>query len=470
MEITPEFVLQWHRELNQVIPGQPVSIESFLELLPVVSELPPLPPATRVLVRGDVDAGIRNETVINGTRLQSMLQTLRYGIEKGWVQVIIGHRGRDPELSLEPVCRYFEEVLSQPITFIRDWVQEDGTIPEHVVELIRSQSSGSIVILENTRRYAWERAFWKASSEELDSQAVLLARTIREIAEKIAEVFVHEAISASNPDVSSSLIPAAMKHVALGFYIDREFRKHVVRARAAELVVFSGLKIEKLSDLESIIRRGKVRMVIAAGSLAMALKKAEANLMHKTFCMGKAEDPQFKDEKFYIPSSRIQQAEQMLQDGKKRGVEFVLPIDFVLQDETIAETIGPDGQQLDIGPESIAWFRERLEAFIGATPGEDPGSDHARVAFHNGVFGMFEDPRFERGTRSFVSDLKRLNDHGIEVYVGGGEGGSALEKYGDPSWVTHVFTAGGTILKALGDASIPYLKAMWLSRRCESTK
>ena len=100
MEITPEFVLQWHRELNQVIPGQPVSIESFLELLPVVSELPPLPPATRVLVRGDVDAGIRNETVTNGTRLQSMLQTLRYGIEKGWVQVIIGHRGRDPELSL----------------------------------------------------------------------------------------------------------------------------------------------------------------------------------------------------------------------------------------------------------------------------------------------------------------------------------------------------------------------------------
>ena len=84
MEITPEFVLQWHRELNQVIPGQPVSIESFLESLPVVSELPPLPPATRVLVRGDVDAGIRNETVINGTRLQSMLQTLRYGIEKGW--------------------------------------------------------------------------------------------------------------------------------------------------------------------------------------------------------------------------------------------------------------------------------------------------------------------------------------------------------------------------------------------------
>ena len=45
------------------------------------------------------------------------------------------------------------------------------------------------------------------------------------------------------------------------------------------------------------------------------------------------------------------------------------------------------------------------------------------VVFHNGVFGMFEDPRFEEGTRSFVAELKRMKDAGIKVYIGGGEGG-----------------------------------------------
>ena len=70
--------------------------------------------------------------------------------------------------------------------------------------------------------------------------------------------------------------------------------------------------------------------------------------------------------------------------------------------------------------------------------------------FHNGVFGMFEDPRFEEGTRKFMAQLKRMTDAGIKVYVGGGEGGTALEKYGQPNWITYCFTAGGTVLNALG--------------------
>ena len=82
------------------------------------------------------------------------------------------------------------------------------------------------------------------------------------------------------------------------------------------------------------------------------------------------------------------------------------------------------------------------------------------VVFHNGVFGMFEDPRFEQGTRKFIAQLKRMTDAGIKVYVGGGEGGAALEKYGRENWVTYCFTAGGTVLNALGSEPVPYLVAL----------
>ena len=44
---------------------------------------------------------------------------------------------------------------------------------------------------------------------------------------------------------------------------------------------------------------------------------------------------------------------------------------------------------------------------------------------------MFEDPRFEEGTRKFVAQLKRMTDAGIKVYVGG-ERRTVLEKYGQP--------------------------------------
>ena len=115
---------------------------------------------------------------------------------------------------------------------------------------------------------------------------------------------------------------------------------------------------------------------------------------------------------------------------------------------------GPGDQQFDIGPKTIALFEQKVGQFIEAH------RDKRAAVFHNGVFGMFEDPRFERGTKTFMTYLKRMTDAGIEVYVGGGEGGTALEKYGQPDWVTHTFTAGGTVLNALGSAPIPYLMTL----------
>jgi phosphoglycerate kinase len=54
---------------------------------------------------------------------------------------------------------------------------------------------------------------------------------------------------------------------------------------------------------------------------------------------------------------------------------------------------------------------------------------------------------------------------GIEVYVGGGEGGAALERYGKPDDITHCFTAGGTVLNALGSEPVPYLVALAMAAR-----
>ena len=56
-----------------------------------------------------------------------------------------------------------------------------------------------------------------------------------------------------------------------------------------------------------------------------------------------------------------------------------------------------------------------------------------------------------------------MKDAGVKVYVGGGEGGTALEKYGKDDWVTYCFTAGGTVLNALGSEPVPYLVALNLA-------
>jgi phosphoglycerate kinase len=250
------------------------------------------------------------------------------------------------------------------------------------------------------------------------------------------------------------VVPLAMQRVALGQYVAGEFEGPLRECLQAELVIFSGIKIDKLDDLEAIIARGKVRVIFSAGSLAMALKKAEAQLGGGDFCLGVSEDPAHADKPYYIPPERVAQARRMLEAGRRQGIRFVLPIDFKLADERVVQRLAPGDQQLDIGPETVALFEREVGGFLEMQRGRPA------VVFHNGVFGMFEDPRFEAGTRAFVLQLRRMKEAGMRVFVGGGEGGTALEKYGQPDWVTHCFTAGGTVLNALGAEPVPYLVAL----------
>ena len=192
-------------------------------------------------------------------------------------------------------------------------------------------------MLQNTRKYDVERVLWKAKPADVDKLAEKLAKLANEFAEKVAKVYIHEAFSAGSLDASSVVVPAAMEKVALGRYEAEQFDGHLKECLAAQMVIFSGLKIDKLDDLEAMIARGKIRRVIAAGSLAMALKKAAAELDGKQFDLGLSEDPAHKDKPYYIPRDRIEQAKKMLSEGRAKGIEFILPVDFVLQDGQVSD-------------------------------------------------------------------------------------------------------------------------------------
>jgi 3-phosphoglycerate kinase len=107
---------------------------------------------------------------------------------------------------------------------------------------------------------------------------------------------------------------------------------------------------------------------------------------------------------------------------------------------------------MDVGPETRKHFEAEALAWAKST--------RRRAAFHNGVLGKFEDRTFSGGTEAMVATLKRLQAAGVSVYVGGGEGRAALERYGRLSDVTHAFTAGGTILKCLADQPLPFVEAL----------
>jgi len=468
--VTQERLVEWCTKLIEKSPDFP-SLEACLDTITSLEALKDLPSGTRVLVRGDTDVVFdEHGQTDDDSRLRALVSTLRFGIERGWVQILYGHRGRDPQLSLQPVAKYLQGLLegagvSLPhIEVVSDWLNEEtGEILDSAAETVAGLAPGSIVVLENTRKYKLEQMLWKAKIADLPALAPRLTSYANGMRDKFAKVHVNEGFAASNRDLSSTIVPLTMDHNALGLYIDNELRTHLRRTRQAELVIFSGLKIEKLDDLQMILNRGSVRMVIAAGSLAMSLMKATADLDGEQFEMGAAGDASQSTSKIYIPPERIEQARKMVSEARKNGVEFVLPVDFILKDGSAVDAIPPGGAQFDVGPKTSALHARKVGEFVDYHQQKVAAGKGPAVVFHNGVFGMFEHDEFSHGTRKFMDQLKRMTEAGLLVYVGGGEGGAALHRYGDDSWVTHCFTAGGTILKALGTEPIPYIKALYLA-------
>jgi phosphoglycerate kinase len=473
------FIESWCQSLLSPGDEDRVSLEQFVADIPSLDALADLPSGTPVLVRGDVDAK-PGETVGDGDiRLRSMQETLDYGRRRGWKMIVFGHIGRDPKATLEKVAARLGEILGCDVPLVRDWLREkvnrttdaagkekvsveDVSIDDGLTEKIATAAPGSVLMLENIRQSEIERVLWKAKPADLAKLAPPLAKLVNEFRGKVARHYINEALSAGSLDASTLIVPAAMDRAVLGAYVRQQFAEPMIDCLNAELVVFSGLKSDKLDDLEAIIARGRVRWVFAAGSLAMALKKAQAQLDGGDFSIGKQEDTQFAKEGFYVSRERIEQARRMIDEGRKQGVTFVLPIDFRLQDGRVSDTIGPGDQQFDIGPRTSAMFSEKIDEFVAASSGQ------AAVAFHNGVFGFVEctEHNFAEGTRAFMQDLKRMKNAGIRVYIGGGEGGKALEDYGQADWVTHTFTAGGTVLGALGSEPVPYLVALRKAAKC----
>ena len=457
MTVTAEAMVSWCGKLLGAEPAAQIAVGTISQIHSAHQLSAICPPGRRFWCAGDVDAKPGAKVGEGDIRLRSMQQNLQICREKGWKTIVFGHIGREPEKSLGKVAARLGEIVCGKAALVEDWLDPAATsIKDEAVEAVAQCPPGGMVVLQNTRKYDIERVLWKAKPDDLPQLAGKLAKLANEFAAKVAKAYIHEAFSAGSLDASSVVVPAAMDMVALGKYEAEQFTGPLADCLAAQMVIFSGLKIDKLDDLQAMIARGKIRTILTAGSLAMVLKKGAAEIEGKAFDIGLSEDPAQKGKPYDIPRERIEQARKMVVEGRAKGIEFIMPVDFVLQDGRVSAAIGPGNQQFDVGPASSELFAAKVGDFIAAHKNDSPPA----VAFHNGVFGMFEDPRFEEGTKKFIAQLKRMKDAGMKVYVGGGEGGTALEKYGTDDFVTYCFTAGGTVLNALGSEPVPYLVAL----------
>jgi phosphoglycerate kinase len=149
----------------------------------------------------------------------------------------------------------------------------------------------------------------------------------------------------------------------------------------------------------------------------------------------------------------VEPAGRMLERALERGVEIVLPVDFVVADQIVEdadtsivgrEEIPPGMMGLDIGPTTTELYRGAIAM--------------ARTIFWNGPMGVFEMSPFETGTREVAVAVAR-NNRAVSI-IGGGDSVAALKKFDLEERVTFVSTGGGASMKLLEGTPLPGVEAL----------
>ena len=378
----------------------------------------------RVLLRVDFNVPINDGAITEASRIEKILPTIKFLINKKAKIIIISHLGRPkgkivPELTLKPIAKKLSNFLNQEVVFLNESI---GLL---AIQNSKKIPNGKILLLENIR-------FNK--EEELNS--VSFAKELS----KIGDIYINEAFPCSHRAHAS--VCEITKHI--NSFAGKQLLEEVNvikmltnNAKKPITCIIGGSKISTKSGvLINLIK--KMQSIVIVGAMANTFIK------HKGYNIGQST----------FEKNQENLIENIIQESKKNNCNFVLPEDVIASKDHNSkgalkslDQINDNDLILDIGEKTL----QNIFKVI----------DESKTILWNGPAGYFEIDEFSVGSKKIANKIsENTKNKSLVSIAGGGDTVAAINKFKCSNGFTYLSTAGGAFLEFLEGKVLPGIKAL----------
>ena len=401
----------------------------------------------RVFVRVDYNVPMAESdegmTINDDTRIRATIPTLDQLVSQGAKIILAAHLGRpkgkkEPNLSLRPVAQKLSDLLGRPVAFV------DDCIGQKVSQTVSALKAGDILLLENVRFYSEEEANDSEFSKQLAANA---------------DAYVNDAFGAAHRAHASTsgiaqVVSSKGGPCVAGLLMERELTflgDELENPESPFVVILGGAKVsDKIAVIDRLLE--KADSLLIGGAMAYTFKLA------KGLSVGKS----------LVEPDKVNVAKAAMQKAAERGVELLLPTDNTVVTPVVTDKLNKKGKP-------ILEFQNPRHNTDPNIPDSEEGVDigeetakaysckiaQAKTILWNGPMGIFEDPRFSKGTFAVAEAVATATSQtGAKSIIGGGDSVKALNQSGLGDKVTFMSTGGGASLEFLEGKELPGVAAL----------